>query len=151
MTEPLDESTGLSRRSALKRIGAGAAIAWSAPAMMSVARPVSAGSAQPCGPCPQPAACCDPAFGAAPAACGGSTIEPCSDPFNLSLCFCGPGPDGSCVCAQNNFGTGGDCTGPGQCPPGEVCASVCGGTFCLTACGAGAGGAAAGGSSPLKP
>jgi hypothetical protein len=37
----------LSRRTALKRIGAGGAVAWSAPAMLSVATRASAGSLVP--------------------------------------------------------------------------------------------------------
>jgi hypothetical protein len=39
-----NHDNGISRRSALKRIGAGAAIAWSAPVLMSVRSPAFAAS-----------------------------------------------------------------------------------------------------------
>src|SRR3954467_1724566 len=41
---------GTSRRAVLKRIGAGAAVAWTAPALLSVGSRAVAGTAQPCGP-----------------------------------------------------------------------------------------------------
>jgi hypothetical protein len=50
MSEELTESRRLDRRTAMKRIGAGAAVAWSAPALASFASPAGAGSPQPCGP-----------------------------------------------------------------------------------------------------
>jgi hypothetical protein len=48
----VDERAGLSRRSALKHIGAGAAIAWSTPAVLSVASGAAAGSPPPAPPAP---------------------------------------------------------------------------------------------------
>jgi hypothetical protein len=125
MTEPLDESTGLSRRSALKRIGAGAAIAWSAPAMMSVARSAGAGSAQPCD--------CNPGV-----------------PCNLPIGCNGQGPGGACNCWVRVDGNGcwcgpldacinhAACTTNDDCAAGEVCVTNCCGQLCYPACPEGA-------------
>jgi hypothetical protein len=130
----------LSRRSALKRIGAGAAIAWSAPVMLSVGARANAGSGAPCG---------------TPAICGGG-----------SPTLCAPGDDPQCVqgardgvCVDCHFPNGAcfNCTTNEECEgvlgvPGSVCSDVncCegistpGGRACSFPCGFNGAGAAAG-------
>ena len=96
----------------LKRIGAGAAIAWSAPVLTSLRVPAFAQTVSP--------------------SCTGCEADPCG--FNN---FCGTAPNGGpCVCAQPDVG-GCTCVQPqcgrlcesGGCPEGFVCGFVecCGG------------------------
>ena len=112
---------GVSRRRMLKRIGAGAAVAWSAPILTSLKAPAFAQSAG-CSPC---ATCFD-----------GST------PCGTGDCFCSEDVNGDCFCAFN-----GPCAGQSNCKsnedcPGGRCMSVnclgCGGpgegTQCLSPC-----------------
>lgn len=111
----------VSRRTMLKRIGAGAAIAWSAPVLTSLRVPAFAQEASP--------------------ACTGCETNLCGvDPFNV----CGTSPSGDpCVCAQAV--PGGPCVcnqpacGPpcvaGVCPEGFVCHQCCGGELCAPLCG----------------
>src|SRR5947209_8383377 len=76
--------SGISRRSALKRLGAGAAIAWSAPVLMSINAHASAAS-DVCGP------------GSVCVHCGGGTI--CHH-GNGPVCRCSPPVGGGCFCGQ---------------------------------------------------
>jgi hypothetical protein len=112
---------GVSRRRMLKRIGAGAAVAWSAPILTSITTRAYAQSPG-CSPC---ATCFD-----------GTT--PCGD-----ACFCSEDVNGDCFCAAD-----GPCAGQSNCKsnddcPGGRCMSVnclgCGGpgegTQCLSPCG----------------
>jgi len=46
--EPVEPSEGISRRRMLKRIGVGAAIAWTAPVLTSIHTPAFAASLGPC-------------------------------------------------------------------------------------------------------
>jgi hypothetical protein len=100
------EFSKLSRRRMLKRIGAGAAVAWSAPVLSSLRTPAFAQYPPPHEEC-RGATC--------------AAFIPCS----------GPNPD--CVCVTTSEGTG-TCT-PGStlcstlaiCGPGGACAP---GTFC---------------------
>jgi hypothetical protein len=112
---------GISRRRMLKRIGAGAAVAWSAPILTSIRTPAFAQN-YGCSPC---SACFD-----------GST--PCGD-----NCFCSEDVNGDCFCAFNGPCAGqSNCTTNDDCPGGR-CMSVaclgCGGpgvgTQCLDPCG----------------
>lgn len=110
---------GLSRRSMIKRLGAGAAVAWTAPALLSVN---SSASASP--------------------ACAGDDWL-CGDPFTE----CGTGPDGQiCICdttvegatfcwQDTSCGSSPACNSSADCPPGWACVTSCCGTSCLPACG----------------
>jgi hypothetical protein len=130
----------ISRRRMLKRVGAGAAIAWSAPILSSLRTPAFA-QAYP-DRCPT----CE--------ACGAQTV--CGEG-----CTCIPAAGGGCFCHDivfcNNPGIT-TCTTDADCEPSQAqgrgpgwrCASSCCGTnLCHPPCGAGldpavAGGAAAG-------
>jgi hypothetical protein len=125
---------GISRRRMLKRIGAGAAIAWSAPVLTSLRAPAFA-QESPC----DPGAGCDlntPCN--VPIPClGGNPACNCWVLSNRSACFCGP----IVPCSDLQF------CGPGDsCPYGQVCVENCCGKLCYSPCtGSGSGG---GGSGP---
>jgi len=121
MTEMLNEELdrGISRRKMLRRIGAGAAIAWSAPVLTSLRAPAFA---QGSGPHPE---------------CEGASCEnfiPCSSQNPDCVCvstdqggFCVPG---STPCAGLPLCPGGSSD---ECPPDNVCASdtCCGQPVCI--------------------
>ena len=115
--EELATREGISRRKMLKRIGAGAAIAWTAPVLTSIKTPAFAASCGPPSPCPPENCGCSPCAGAIP--CNGS-----------SSCNCWLKGDGSyCVCAAFVQFCG-DC---GSCPSG--CDNECaGGCACVQTC-----------------
>jgi hypothetical protein len=115
----------ISRRRMLKRIGAGAAIAWSAPVLSSVRTPALAQyacAAFPCGAaCPnEPGALfCDP------------------DGPEGTACACVPTVEGTCACIRTNFVTvpPGACSASSQCGSGSVCVNDgCFGDFCQPLC-----------------
>ena len=113
---------GVSRRTMLKRIGAGAAVAWTAPILTSIRSPAFAQSVCDCPEC----ACSD-----ASPVCGSDANGDC---------FCAPEQGtGECTCISNAFGSGGACGGP-TCPPGEACirhcSDGCAQPYCLLLCGA---------------
>jgi hypothetical protein len=119
--DELIEEGGLTRRSALKRIGVGAAIAWSAPVVMSMgskAYGAPAGSVPPCPPFPSDQACANHDLSGL-LGCNGQ------DP---SVCYQSCSPNGNQVCAQrlncNNTNCGPQGTN-GVCGAGEVCARTC--------------------------
>jgi hypothetical protein len=116
-----ERSDRISRRGALKRIGAGTAIAWSAPVLSSLRTPAYAQYPRVC-----------------PSRCLGCNAGDC-----------GTGPTGiPCVCAQTVIG-GCDCFQPvclgaplcdaadPACPVGFACviAECCGVSFCAAMCG----------------
>lgn len=123
---------GISRRRMIKRIGTGAAIAWSAPILTSIATPAFA----------QYSCCCFDS------GCPEQNFQPCTnDPSGCETgactgglgCFKGYDTEGECNCLQNIFCScvqacisSGDC-GPRQhcientgCGPGGVCLDCCG-------------------------
>jgi hypothetical protein len=113
---------GISRRRMLKRLGAGAAIAWSAPILTTLRSPAFAQS--PCN-CPE---------------CGCSDVSPVCGSDANGDCFCIPEQGtGECKCISNAFGSGGTCSGP-TCPAGEACIAHCSDGCiqpdCLLLCGA---------------
>jgi hypothetical protein len=131
MSEEFEVTDGISRRKMLKRIGAGAAIAWSAPVLTSIRTPAFAQT----GPPPPPG--CDP----------GQTCSAC--PF-LASCH----NNGNCQCWQSSPDNGGGCVCnafvafcgdtplcPGGQPdcdrdlPGSTCVQTCCGQLCAPACG----------------
>jgi hypothetical protein len=128
-TEELEPKEGISRRRMIKRIGAGAAIAWSAPILTSVRTPAFAQS--PTG--------CDREDG-----CGCS--DPCNVPIpcnNRSDCNCWVRSSSSqCICQffVASCGDFGLCPGgsDSECAEGMCCVNTCCGFTCAPACGAGA-------------
>jgi hypothetical protein len=132
---------GISRRRMIKRIGAGAAIAWSAPILTSIRTPAFAQNYD--GICPD-------------TGCPGENFQPCSSGDNgceTGACTGGLGcfkvddTEGACHCAQNIFcscvvacssssdcGTDQFCVANTGCGSGGVCVNCCG-TGCRDASG----------------
>lgn len=117
MDETPETASGVSRRVALKRLAAGTAAAWAAPALLSVS--ASAGAASTvCPTC---------------SAGGDACFEPCGD-----------GPNGACLCARKTDGTCACftpicsstlCAADGDCPEGWACvAQCCGPPTCAPLC-----------------
>src|SRR5437762_6066682 len=101
---------GISRRKMLKRIGAGAAVAWTAPIITSMRTPAFAASGGACSPC-APYDCNNPSF------CQQPCFSFCVERIN-GQCFCGPAiewfsPPGAPICASDA-----DCQ---SFAPGSVC------------------------------
>lgn len=123
----MGETSGaaISRRKVLKRMGAGAAIAWSAPVLTSLRIPAFAQASGPCPKCSD-ILCCDPG-----PLCGGD-----------SCCVCTNTVERVCACLSGTFecGPGAGCTSSEACVkefgPGFHCAVVCcsGETQCVPEC-----------------
>jgi hypothetical protein len=125
--EPVDSKNTVSRRRMLKRIGAGAAVAWTAPILTSIYTPAFAQASPGCGQ-------------TCPMFCQNNPI--CNDPNQCTCqalqnggcdCLCQCGQCFQCAsdadCAQ--FGSGYRCIQfncPGACPgdPTTACAAPCG-------------------------
>src|SRR5438067_2651464 len=115
----------ISRRRLLKRMGAGAAVAWLAPVVSSFGSPASATCSQ-----------CDP--NCTDFVCGG-TIDICG-----SDCYCDRDSDNVCQCWQNSF-----CSQVPICTDNSDCSgycgcfydTCCGSPVCIPCCGGGGGGA----------
>lgn len=126
---------GVSRRRMLKRIGAGAAVAWTAPILTSIRTPAFAqGYASPC----DPGAPCDlnmPCNFAIPCKNGNPN---CNCWVNSAHTFCWCGNLEDCGLHQP--------CGPGDsCPSGQVCVENCCGKLCYAPCNlSGAGGGKSG-------
>lgn len=116
----------ISRRRMLKRIGAGAAVAWSAPVLSSLRTPAFAQGYPPV--CREP---CE-------FTCGG-TVQECGPGIGGFGCLCDHDVAGECFCLNDAFcsdlaacTTSGDCLVPGfrcvpsTCCPTAVCAPPCG-------------------------
>jgi hypothetical protein len=135
MDENNDEMSGISRRSAIKRIGVGAAVVWSAPAIVSVSRAygqVGSPGALGCPECDVDDLCSGQGF------CSEDEFTcPCSPQLDGETCFCWQGPHGGC----DEFG--GRCdpeNGNADCDAGETCVPTCcyvGGAtgVCMVPCG----------------
>lgn len=132
----IDETGSLSRRTLLKRVGAGAAFAWSAPVLMSISVPASAAS-------PEPSVCRQ--------CCVNCGDFPC--PSGPS-CFCLTTVEGDCFCMQQSQCSAiPSCTTSADCPPGWRCedaTSSCGRVVCVPPCGTSAGAAAGPSTPPLR-
>ena len=119
--------TSISRRRMLKRMGAGAAVAWSAPVLTSLSTPAFAATPT-----------CDQCAGEF---CAGQTQCGDQPPFG---CFCAQivGSEPTCFCYHDNV-----CTertpcpnGQGDCPSGQTCVHTCcddvvGSPVCFGPCG----------------
>lgn len=125
MDEPSQQvDTGISRRTVLKRVGAGAVIAWTAPVLMSVQNRAWAASPPGCG---------DRCNGIG---CGNNPI--CDEPNDCSLQCRADGSE--CVCLAQ-FGNCLVCASDADCAQfgeGYVCTQncICGPTGCAAPCGA---------------
>ena len=142
--ETPSESGGLSRRVVVKRIGAGAALTWSAPALLTMQSRAYAGSAVPNTCQPGQDSCTGADF-----TCNG-----------LARCFCTNTKEGSQICGCLDRGQCSGyqlCTASSQCPPGEFCTTgdhCCGGIcvpLCSATCGGGQAGSAGAGTPGVPP
>ena len=123
--EELEPKEGISRRKMIKRIGAGAAIAWTAPVLSSIRTPAFAqyGTCNTCdvnNPC--------------------NVAIPCNNDPN---CNCWVVADHSgCFCGSFVFACGdcGVCPGgtDAECPSGSRCVDTCCGFTCAPPCAPGA-------------
>jgi hypothetical protein len=119
--EPLEVSDGISRRKVLKRIGAGAAIAWSAPILTSIRTPAFAQYPE-CAPCDAGQTCSACPF---LASCMANSNNQCWQKFDGSGCTC--------------RGFVAFCGDTPLCPGGQAdCDAAPGGPWCCvnTCCGA---------------
>jgi len=125
MEEEIQEGQ-VSRRRMLKRIGAGAAVAWTAPVLTSLRTPAFAQGSPP-GLCPGGEDCRDPEHDC------NAQID-CSQARDGS-CGCGRTPENSCFCYQHGA-CGLPCTTQGDCLPipGTACVASCCGFTCLPPC-----------------
>jgi hypothetical protein len=120
--------SGITRRKVLKRIGAGAAIAWSAPLLTSIRTPAFAqgygdSPCDPGHPCDVP---CDPAIPCK----GGNPACECWVRVDGLGCWCGDLDP----CTNHT-----SCNTNGDCLPNERCIENCCGKLCYKPCGAAAG------------
>jgi hypothetical protein len=133
MSEQVPEQgdrAGVSRRRMLKRIGAGAAVAWTAPILTSIRTPafaqynLCAGSDE----CPGQDWSC------------GAPIQECGVPVPGFICVCDTNSEGQKLCWNDYFcsdprahacSSSADCTDPIY----SQCASTCCGTTCVPCCG----------------
>jgi hypothetical protein len=124
--EEFEGQDGISRRRMLKRVGAGAAIAWSAPILTSLKTPAFAqGYDSSCDPGQVCTPDCDVLRPCQSGNCG------CFRNVDNNSCHCGDLRDGLCASFP-------PCVTGADCAAGEVCAASCCPTgICMTACGAG--------------
>jgi hypothetical protein len=114
----------ISRRRMLKRIGAGAAVAWSAPILTSIRTPAFA-QHYVCGDRCADILC----FSEEDFACNDAGTCICTRTTE-DTCFCG---DGNCPCDAYP-----PCSSSADCPSGQACGLLCctGQLACLPPCGA---------------
>lgn len=111
--EEIEVKDGISRRRMLKRIGAGAAIAWSAPILTSIRTPAFAQYGEfPCTLCDPNVPCnvLDP--------CGPSGTCACFVRISDNKCHCGAFPSNFCSDYP-------PCSSDADCPSGQTCYASC--------------------------
>lgn len=121
----VDESSEqrVSRAGALKYMGAGAAIAWAAPMIMTGTAEAATANKT----CARNVAATDTACGVC------QSQQPCGG----SGCTCVIAVTGCCFCHQPQSCDLVVCKNNGNCPPGWNCAyTCCGGKLCVPPCGA---------------
>lgn len=137
----------ISRRTLIKRAGAGAALVWTAPAIVT-SLGGQAYAASPTFACVEcgtgPNNCC-PGFGAGNI----GTCNPANDLCAGGFCGCTVTHEGNCVCLDwSNFTAG--CDTNADCAAGYHCITDCpGNTFCVAECGGNTG--STGGTGGLRP
>jgi hypothetical protein len=113
--------SGVSRRSVIKRLGAGTALVWSAPVLQSLATPAHAQVS--------PGACPDFVCGGPVTQCGGPAC-------GLGPCGCDHDVSGNSVCIDNlSCGEATPCNTNADCPSGWSCVVWCCGQTCAPPCG----------------
>jgi len=121
--DEIERPDGISRRRMLKRVGAGAAIAWAAPVLTSLQVPAFAQAVS---------SSCSEGF-----VCGGPFTICSQDP----LCACTTTTEGAACLGGNCTGVGVGCTSSAECEaliPGSRCQPAgtgCCGNQCIPACG----------------
>jgi hypothetical protein len=121
--------SGISRRRMLKRIGAGAAVAWSAPILTSIKTPAFAQSPPNESPCDPGAPCSIPCNVAIPCK-NGNPLCNCWVRVDGQGCWCGDLD----ACVNHT-----PCSSNADCQANEICIENCCGTLCYKPCGAAAG------------
>ena len=128
MGESERPTSGLSRRSMLKRIGAAGAIAWATPVISSLNTPAHAATSFVT--CGHTCVHCE------------SNRDLCGQAGELGDCFCTPRADGGdCFCGEEVFcSSSHDCTTDSECGDlgsNWICSLVCGcsGQICIPQCG----------------
>jgi hypothetical protein len=121
--DSVETEQGISRRTLLKRVGAGAAIAWAAPIVTSFGSKAFAGLPGRCN-----------------APCDVITICAVNRPGEVdSICACSADTEGRCACWANVFCNNiTSCASTADCPAGWRCIpnTGCGaGGFCIPRCG----------------
>jgi hypothetical protein len=119
MSEDERLESGISRRTALKRIGAAGAIAWATPVISSLSTPAFAGTITD--------RSCD-----VPGTCG--NYVQCGT--GESPCYCFMDVTGAGVCLEDAVCADVQTCATGGCPSGFVCAvqTCCGTSVCLRPC-----------------
>lgn len=114
----------ISRRSMLKRLGAGAAVAWSAPVISSLGRPAFAQTTPVCDPVDCEAFPC------------GDFERPCGENPDTGPCICALTVEGGCECFQPICLEDDDCELGEPCREGYACVNqdCCGYSFCAALC-----------------
>ena len=121
----------ISRRRMLKRVGAGAAIAWTAPVLTSLRPPAFAASG-----CSRTCTGCY----ASSTTCGTEVSVTCGEADD-HLCLCSQTIEGDCFCGLDVFTAILSCTTSADCSgvPGARCMQICGyycqANACLAPCG----------------
>jgi hypothetical protein len=124
MSDEFEIEDGISRRKMLKRIGAGAAVAWSAPILTSMRAPAFAAR-----------------YGCPPEDCPGNPCQTGACTQGLGCFVFGPDTEGDSHCYQNIFcscvvpcNSSNDCDPDQHCQPNTGCGSQ---GVCLNCCGEG--------------
>ena len=131
--EPVKEfaSQGISRRRMLKRIGVGAAVAWTAPVITSIRTPAFGASG--CPSCPGTGC---PGTDFLPCDGGGCQSGSC---YGGLGCFTFQDMEGNCLCVQNEFcSCAATCSSSSDCGPCQHCLgnTGCGSSgVCADCCG----------------
>jgi hypothetical protein len=127
--QPDEEARRAGRRDALKKIGMGAGVAWSAPVAMSFFERASAASGSPAPTSTTSTSLPPPVEDCLGATC--ETFVPCTS-LNPD-CICVTTPDGPfCVPGSTPCTAGPQCGAGNTCPPGYLCAvdTCCGVPVC---------------------
>jgi hypothetical protein len=147
MSDEREQVGSVSRRTALKTIGAGAVVAWAAPTLTSIDKAYAqqgSPTALGCPECDVNDLCSGQGFCSAD-----ESTCPCSPMLDRETCFCWQGPHGGC---DSFFGRCDPALGNVDCAAGQTCVPTCcysGGKtgVCMVPCGqpgAGASGSVAG-------
>jgi len=116
---------GMSRRTAIKSVAAGTALAWAAPAITTMGGSAFAQDGSPLPACTGQDFQCD-------------VVVECGTTGPLTLCVCDVTVEGDIFCWENFFCDGAQpCASSADCAnlPGYTCVTTCCGTTCAPPCG----------------